>query len=124
MKRLLALAVGDRVHNALKPWEHWTVILNDHYAVVAMKGTLPVLAIRLLSHKNWGFLGKTEHMTEEEFRNLQYGDYICYPTHHAGQEAWTVVLNDGEIVVAVSGIETEDVVRLKEPIFWIKEEGA
>lgn len=123
MKRLLALAVGDRVHNALKPWEHWTVTLNDHYAVVAMKGIFSILATRLLSHKNWGFLGEEKHMTEEEFQNLHYGDLICYPTQHARKEAWTVVLNDGEIVVAVSGIEAKDVIRLKEPLLWIKEEG-
>lgn len=122
MRRLLALAVGDRVHNALKPWEHWTVILNDRYAVAAMHGGFAVRAVRLMSHKNWGFLGKTEHMTEEEFQNLRYGDHVCYPTQHARQEAWTVVLNDREIVVAVSGVEAKDVVRLKEPLLWIKEE--
>ena len=106
---------GGKIRRRSRPDEILTVILHDSGSVVAVVGDRALGATRLINPSNWGFADLPGgHMTDTEFDGLKIGDRVRYP-YGENTETFTVVLNDGDWVVAVKGTETVEVVRLRNP---------
>lgn len=109
------LRSGSKIRRRSRPDEILTVMLNDAGSVVAALGGKVFEATRLINPLNWGFSDSPgRYLTEEEFDGLKIGDRVRYP-YGDDRETCTVVLNDGSWIVAVKGIETTEVVRLRNP---------
>lgn len=109
------LRIGDKIRRRLYPNETLTVILNDAGSIVAVCGKKSFEATRLINHANWGFIDRPgSHLTDDEFYGLRTGDGVRYP-YGNDRETFTVVLNDGDWIVAVKGAEKVDVMRIKNP---------
>ncbi|TSC73737.1 MAG: hypothetical protein G01um101448_578 [Parcubacteria group bacterium Gr01-1014_48] len=109
------LRVGDKICRRLRPDETLTVLINDAGFVVAAFGEKAFDATRLINPVNWGFPDRPgTHLTEEEFDSLKIGDRVKYP-HGTDREIFTIVLNDGDWIIAVKSKEKIEVVRLKNP---------
>jgi len=109
------LRPGDKIRKRLSLNEVWTVALNDAGSVIAVRGEKAYKATRLINPSNWGFVNSPgRHMVDDEFCKLTIGDHIRYP-YGPDRETFTVVLNDGDWIVAVEGTEEIEAARFRNP---------
>ena len=108
------LRPGDKIRKRLS-LEVWTVVLNDAGSIIAVRGEKTYKATRLINSSNWGFTNNPgHHMTDDEFYKLTIGSHVRYP-YGPGRETFTVVLNDGDWIVAVEDTKAIEVARFRNP---------
>jgi len=109
------LCPGDKIRKRSSLNEIWTVLLNDAGSVIAYRGEKTYKATRLINPSNWGFANSPgRHMTDDEFYKLTIGNHVRYP-YGPDREIFTIVLNDGDWIVALKNTEAIEVARFRNP---------
>jgi len=110
------LRTGDKVRKRARR-EIWTIILNDCKSVVAIRGEEVVEAARLVHPKNWVLGGSPRaRMTDHELDQLGIGGIVCNASDLSRTNPFTVVLIDGDFIVAIKGAEIVKVERFCNPV--------